>query len=110
VVIVGVGAGLFYLYGQGYNHWLYNPMLYQLWNYPDLIGAGSNQSIILIHRIYCLAVSVACLALAHILFQRKSTRGVRMDGHLTDKGWSILLTLVSLTIAITTGWIISSAH
>jgi ABC-2 type transport system permease protein len=22
VVIVGVGAGLFYLYGQGYNHWL----------------------------------------------------------------------------------------
>jgi len=110
VVIVGVGAGLFYLYSQGYNHWLYNPMLYQLWNYPELTGAGSNQSIILIHRVYCLAASVACLALAHILFQRKSTRGVRMDGHLTDRGWSILLTLVSLTIAITTGWIISSMH
>lgn len=110
VVIVGVSAGLFYLYGQGYNHWLYNPMLYQLWSYPDLTGAGSNQSIILIHRIYCLAASIACLALAHMLFQRKSTRGVSMDGHLTDRGWSILLTLVSLTIAITTGWIISSMH
>jgi ABC-type transport system involved in multi-copper enzyme maturation permease subunit len=110
VVIVGVGAGLFYLYSQGYNHWLYNPMLYQLWGYPDLTGAGSNQSIILIHRVYCLAASVACLSLAHILFQRKSTRGVRMDGHLTDKGWSILLALVSLTTAIGTGWIISSRH
>jgi ABC-2 type transport system permease protein len=108
VVIIGVGAVLVYLYSQGHNHWLYNPMLYGLWTYPDLTGAGSNQSIILIHRIYCLASSVACLALAHILFQRKSTRGVRMDGHLTDRGWSILLTLVSLTVAITTGWIISS--
>ena len=110
VVIVGVGAGLFYLYSQGYNHWLYNPMLYQLWNYADLTGAGSNQSIILVHRVYCLAASVACLALAHILFQRKSTRGLRMDGHLTDRGWSILLALVSLTTAIGTGWIISSMH
>jgi len=107
VVIVGVGAGLFSLYSQGYNHWLYNPMLYQLWNYPDLTGVGSNRSVILIHRIYCLAVAVACFALAHILFQRKSTRGVTMDGHLTGRGWSILLTMASLTIAITTGWIIS---
>jgi len=110
VVIVGVGAAVFYLYSQGYNHWLYNPMLYQLWNYPDLTSAGGKQSIILIHRIYCLAASVACLSLAHILFQRKSTRGVRMDGHLTDTGWSILLALVSLTTAIGTGWIISSMH
>jgi hypothetical protein len=110
VVIVGVGASLFYLYNQGYNHWLYNPMLYQRWNYPDLTSAGSNQSSILIHRIYCLAASVACLSLAHILFQRKSTRGVRLDGHLTDRGWSILLALISLTTAIGTGWIISSRH
>ena len=110
VVIVGVGAGLFYLYGQGYNHWLYNPMLYQLWNYPDLTGAGSKQAIILIHRIYCLAASVACLGLAHILFERKSTRGVWMDRQLTGRGWSILLVLVSLTTAIVTGWIISSMH
>ena len=110
VVIVGVGAGLFYLYGQSYNHWLYNPMLYQLWNYPDLTGAGSKQAIILIHRIYCLAASVACLGLAHILFERKSTRGVWMDRQLTGRGWSILLVLVSLTTAIVTGWIISSMH
>ena len=52
----------------------------------------------------------ACLSLAHILFQRKSTRGIGMDGHLTERGWSILLALVSLTTAIGTGWIIWSRH
>ena len=108
VFSIGTAAALFYLYSNGYNHWLYNPVLYQLWNYPDLTGNGNNQSIILIHRIYCLAASVAFLSLAHILFQRKSTRGVRMDGHLTDRGRSILLALVSLTTAIGMGWIISS--
>ena len=110
VVIIGVGAVLLYLYSQGYNHWLYNPMLYQLWHYDDLTGAGNNQSIILTQRIYCLAASVACLALAHILFQRKSTKGVKVDGHLTGRGWSILLAVVSLTTAVSTGWIISSMH
>jgi|GEM_PF-455094 len=110
VVIVGVGAGLFYLYSQGHNHWLYNPMLYQLWNYRDLTGAGSNQSIILIHRIYCLAIAVACLSLAHLAFQRKSRKAVRVDGRLSGTGWSILLSFISVTVAITTGWIISSLH
>ncbi|HEY0766174.1 MAG TPA: hypothetical protein VGD61_27575 [Pyrinomonadaceae bacterium] len=110
VFSIGTAAALFYLYSNGYNQWLYNPVLYQLWNYPDLTGSGSKQSIILIHRLYCLAASVAFISLAHILFQRKSTRGVRVDGHLTDRGWSILLALVSLTTAIGTGWIISSRH
>ncbi|MGH9960319.1 MAG: hypothetical protein ACREBC_24880, partial [Pyrinomonadaceae bacterium] len=36
VVAIGAGAGLFYLYSIGYNHWLYNPLLYQLWKYQDL--------------------------------------------------------------------------
>jgi ABC-type transport system involved in multi-copper enzyme maturation permease subunit len=68
VVIVGVGAGLFYLYSNGYNHWLYNPMLYRLWTYSDLSAAGSN---ILMQRIYHLTVAGACLALAHLFFQRR---------------------------------------
>lgn len=106
VVIVGVSAGLFYLYSQGHNHWLYNPVLYRLWTYPDLTGAGNNQATILIHRVYCLGVAIACLSLAHLLFRRKTTNGFWVDGRLTGKGWSILLTLVSLTVAITTGWII----
>lgn len=107
---IGTGAGLFYLYGQGHNHWLYNPLLYQLWKYADLTGAGNKLATILAHRFYCLAIASLCLSLAHLLFQRKSNKGFRVDGHLSGTGWSILLSLVSLTTAITTGWIISSVH
>jgi hypothetical protein len=68
VVAVGTSAGLFYLYSAGYNHWLYNPMLYQLWKYPDLTSPT-----ILASRLYCLIAAAASLALAHSLFERKST-------------------------------------
>ena len=42
---IGTGVGLFYLYSQGYNHWLYNPVLYNLWTYSDLTGAGVGPNI-----------------------------------------------------------------
>lgn len=67
VVAVGTGAGLFYLYNAGYNHWLYNPLLYQLWKYQDLTSAR-----MLAYRLYCLGLAAACLALAHLFFERKS--------------------------------------
>jgi ABC-type transport system involved in multi-copper enzyme maturation permease subunit len=67
VVAVGTGAGLFYLYSAGYKHWLYNPLLYQLWQYQDLASAR-----ILSYRLYCLIAAIACLALARLLFERRS--------------------------------------
>jgi hypothetical protein len=67
VIAVGTGAGLFYLYSIGYNHWLYNPLLYKLWTYADL-----TTPTILTQRLYCLALAAACLVLAHIFFERKS--------------------------------------
>ena len=76
VFSIGTAAGLVYLYSTGHNHWLYNPVLYGLWTYSDL--AGNNQSTILIHRIYCLAVAGACVSLAHLFFQRKSNRRFRV--------------------------------
>lgn len=66
VVAIGTGVGLFYLYNVGYNHWSYNPLLYQLWQYSDLTSMT-----MLSYRLYWLALAVACLALAHIFFQRK---------------------------------------
>jgi ABC-2 type transport system permease protein len=66
VVAVGISAGLLYLYNTGHNHWSYNPVLYRLWQYPDLTGTT-----ILTYRLYCLGLAAAFLALAHILFQRK---------------------------------------
>ena len=67
VVAVATGAGLVYLYNLGHNHWLYNPLLYKLWNYTSL-----TRGITLAQRLYCLALAAACLVVADVLFERKS--------------------------------------
>jgi hypothetical protein len=72
VAAAGTGASLFYLYSIGYKHWLYNPLLYQLWKYPDLTGAA-----VLMYRLYCLTLTVMSLAVAHLFFQRKSGVALR---------------------------------
>jgi ABC-type transport system involved in multi-copper enzyme maturation permease subunit len=108
VLSIGTAAGLFYLYSNGYNHWLYNPVLHGLWTYRNLTGSGNNETTILIHRIYCLGVAIACLSLAHLLFRRKSTNGFWVEARFTGRVWSILLALLSLTTAIITGRVISS--
>ncbi|HKV32898.1 MAG TPA: hypothetical protein VJP89_01110 [Pyrinomonadaceae bacterium] len=65
VVAIGTSAGLVYLYSTGHNHWLYNPLLYQLWTYPDL----ANQTI-LVSRLYCLALAAVFLTLAYLRHER----------------------------------------
>jgi len=67
VIAVGAGAGLFYLYSIGHTHWLYNPLLHRLWTYFNLTSGP-----ILASRLYCLVLAAAFLALAHVLFERKS--------------------------------------
>lgn len=98
---VGIGAGLLYMYGQGYKHWLYNPLLYQLWNYADL--TGSNLTKTLLHRLYGLAIASAFLALAHLFFQRKSLKGTLVEGRLTGRAWSVAIAVVSAAIAVLIG-------
>ena len=105
-VCIGVGAGLIYLYNLGYNHWLYNPALYQLWTYSDLTRTGNGQGRILLHRIYSLALSCLCLALAHLGFRRGSARGFKIDGRLTFRGWALLVMSVSIVVAFVTGLIV----
>lgn len=105
---LAAGGGLFYLYGQGYKHWLYNPALYELWTYTDLTGGGVNQSRILTHRLYCLALTALFLSLAHLFCARKSTKGLRADGRLTGGAWAVLLAVVSAALAVVTGLILSA--
>lgn len=69
-VSVGVAAAMFYLYSIGYLHWLYNPLAYHLWKYPDLIGA--NRNVLLLQRFYWLVVASLFLAIAHVCFARKT--------------------------------------
>ena len=99
--LIATVIGLFYLYKLGYKHWLYNPALYDLWTYSNL--AGSGQGRILTHRIYCLALSCLCLALAHLGFGRKPAKGFRVNGKLGSKGWALLVMALSVMVAILTG-------
>jgi ABC-type transport system involved in multi-copper enzyme maturation permease subunit len=71
-ISIATGSGLFYLYSQGYNHWLYNPVLYGLWTPTDLAGTGIGFSRILYLRVYCLMITLVCLLLAHLRFERRS--------------------------------------
>ena len=102
-VCIAIGAGLFYFYNLGYNHWLYNPALYQLWTYSDLTGMGSGLQRLLTHRIYWLALSCFCLAIAQLGFRRKSTKAFTINGRLGSTGWALLVTLVSLAAAAASG-------
>lgn len=106
-VAVATGAGLFYLYSQGYNHWLYNPVLYQLWTYSDLAGAESNTGRILTHRVYCLALASLGVALAHLWFPRKSLlKSLRSTGRLGYSGWALIVAALSVAVAVITGLMI----
>jgi hypothetical protein len=100
-VSIAIAVGLLYLYNLGYNHWLHNPALYQLWTYSDLTGAGSGR--ILTQRIYWLALSCLCLAFAHLGYRRKSAKGFRINGRLGSTGWALVVTVISLAVAVVTG-------
>lgn len=99
-VSIATGGGLFYLYNQGYNHWLYNPSLYQLWTYANLSSAADDGVNILTHRVYVLAIAALCLALAHLCFGRKASKGVGASRGLGSTGWSILAAVVSVFVAV----------
>lgn len=108
-VSLAIGGAFYYLTSQGYNHWLYNPVLYQLWTPADLVNGGSQLTRILVHRIYCFALSALLLALALLCFERKSTTGLKAQGRLSGAGWSILVVIVSVLIAVITGLMVSNA-
>jgi ABC-2 type transport system permease protein len=105
-VAIGTCAGLFYLYSQGHNGWLYNPLLFQLWKYSDLTGGGNRLAQILAQRIHLMAFALICLSLAHLFFLRPSNRGLLQDRRLTSSGWSVALLFVSLAIAIVAGLLV----
>ena len=69
---IGIGVGLLYVYSQGHRGWIYNPLLFKLWDYQDLQGGNSLYRIAQ-HRVFVLVVALVLLALAHLFYQRRST-------------------------------------
>jgi hypothetical protein len=102
-ISIAIGGGLFYLYSQGYNHWLYNPLLYQLWTFAELTGATGAQMQILVHRVYCLAILCLLLSFGLLAYPRKSAKGLLVEGGLSSTGWSILVAFISVAIAVIAG-------
>jgi hypothetical protein len=108
VVSLALAGTLYYLTAQGYHNWLYNPVLYQLWSPSDLVNGGSQLTRILVHRVYCLALSATLLTLALIFFGRKATKGLKSEGRLSGKGWTILAAVASTLIAVITALLINA--
>jgi hypothetical protein len=102
-------GGLLYLFKQGYNNWLYNPVLFQLWSWSDLAGGGSNQTRILAHRVYVLAITALCLALAHLFFGRRSAGGIYDEGNLSGKSMAGLIIIIAAAVAGAAGMILARA-
>ncbi|MGI8837605.1 MAG: ABC transporter permease [Pyrinomonadaceae bacterium] len=68
IVTIAVASGLFYLYSQGYNHWLYNPVLYGLWTEADMTWSGVRSLVTL--RLYCIGLTLLNLLFSHFFFGR----------------------------------------
>ncbi|MFL6278368.1 MAG: hypothetical protein ACJ74G_24550, partial [Blastocatellia bacterium] len=106
-VNLGVGGALYYLISQGHNHPLSNPVLYQLWTPADFVNGGHHLKLILVHRVYCFALSAFLLALALLGFERKSTKELKEHGRLSDRGWTLVIAALSALIAMILGLIIN---
>jgi ABC-2 type transport system permease protein len=109
VIALALACGIYYLISQGHNHPLYNFMLYQLWTPSDLSSGGGQLTRILIHRVYTLALSTFLLALALLMFGRKSSKGSRARGRLSDRGWTVLAVSASALAALVTGIMLVNA-
>jgi ABC-2 type transport system permease protein len=72
VAAIGICVGLFYFYSQGYTGWFYNPLLFKLWSYSDIVGP--NRLRILTHRGYTLALAAGFFTLAHLMSARRTLR------------------------------------
>jgi hypothetical protein len=68
----GICVGLFYIYSQGHTDWFYNPLLFKLWSYADLVGP--NRLRILMLRGYTLTLAAGLIALAHLANARRTLR------------------------------------
>lgn len=107
---VALGVCLFYLLSRGYTNWLYNPVLYRLWNYSDMTGLAPYRTGLLLHRVYWGAITVAALAVAHIFYQRGATKkgSLRVFGYgVTDRTWAVACAAVALAVTLATGLVIS---
>ena len=103
---IGICAGLFYLYSQGHHGWLYNPVLFQLWQNADLTSGGNRIAQIRAQRVFWMAIGFVALSLAHLFCRRPTNRRLLARGRLTSSGWSITLLIAFTTLAVVAGLLV----
>jgi hypothetical protein len=89
---------------HGKKLWL-NPNSHVTDDCPD---GGSNQATIPMHGLYCLAIASAGLSLAPLFFPGKSTKRFLVDGRLSGAGWTTLIAVVSVAVAVIAGLMIGA--
>ncbi|HEX8068327.1 MAG TPA: ABC transporter permease subunit [Pyrinomonadaceae bacterium] len=109
-VCLATGGGLFYLYNLGHNHPLYNPLLYGLWTPADLARGAPRLPYLLAHRLYCLALTALCLALAHLGFGRRLTGGRAAARRWRAHGPTLLAAVLAAALAYGTGWLLLTRY
>jgi hypothetical protein len=88
----------------------YLELISQFGSMPDLTGAGKNQEIIFVHRLYCLAIAVGFLSLAHLFFPRHSTYGATVLARIRHARWPIIIAILATWSALIMALLIQTLH
>lgn len=101
---ISLCIGLYYLLSRGKVNWLYNPVLYSMWAYSDMTGLEPYRRGLVLHRFYWLALSVASLGLAHLVFQRDFGKFLLNPARrLVHIRWPLSITIAALAVALLAG-------
>lgn len=71
--VIALSGGLFYLYTQGFNHWLYNPVLYGLWSRADFQNSTMIMRLAAL-RGYTLGLAFLFVLITHLFFSRPRSK------------------------------------
>jgi len=83
LLIRQLGSAVAYSYSQGHNRPLYNPLLFRLWKYEDLVSGLSQ---IAQHRAYVLIISLVLFSLSHLFYQRRSRTAAPKARNMIARG------------------------
>ncbi len=101
---ISLCIGLYYLFSRGQVNWLYNPVLYSMWTYSDMTGLEPYRRGIVLHRFYWLALSVASLGLAHLVFQRDFRNPLLNPARrFVHTRWPLSITIAAMAAALLAG-------
>jgi hypothetical protein len=102
-VSLAAAGAVYYLSSRGFDTWLYNPALYNLWAPADLARGGGRLTLILVQRGYTLSLAALLLALGFLFFERRSDGGASARRLTTGRRRALLAAAAALLAAVLSG-------